>query len=328
MTNISIIIVNYRGWKRLSQCLDSLRDIDDNRFSFEVVIVDNNSDDGIIDEFRKLYAKFTFIANTGNLGFANGCNLGAEKCNGSYFLFLNPDTIISGDALFGLLEEVSVRGLFSIVSGHQIREDGSEERPYGRFPSPGTLTGWMRAVNKIVRITRQMPFPRTEKYIFPDWVSGSVVMISRESFNALGGWDEDFWMYFEDVDLCRRAAERGGEIVLLTTVCIEHNHGGASRINRHITALTKTEVNISRHVYISKHEKGIKGFCMHLFLLVNNLLIGFVPAIIGIVLFFITGLFVRSQIYLRLVSYYLNSLRRGTWLSQRSVNYMNQRCFK
>ena len=321
MTDLSIIIVNFRGWQRLAQCLDSLAAISDDRFSFEVLIVDNNSNDGFLEKFTELYPNFNFILNRGNLGFANGCNLGAENSHGSYLLFLNPDTIISVDALFVLVAEVRVRKLFSVVSCRQVRENGSEERPYGRFPSLSTFTGWMRALTKVIMPRQLHPFTETENYLFPDWISGSVVMISRESYLALGGWDEDFWMYFEDVDLCRRARSKNGEIVLLKNICVEHNHGGASRINSKITALTKTEVNISRHVYISKHERGAYAFCLHFFIIINHLILGVVPAIIGILLFFVNRFSALSMIYFRIWGYYFDSLFRGTWLSRRSVNY-------
>lgn len=325
MADISIIIVNFRGWGRLSQCLDSLSLIEDNRFSFEAIIVDNNSADGILDKFRQRYPKFTFILNAGNLGFANGCNLGANHSHGDYLLFLNPDTIVNAEALFRMFEEARERRPFSIVSCRQIRENGKEERPYGRFLSPSTLTGWLRAIAKIAFRKRQAPFIQTKEFLFPDWVSGSVVMISRKSFEGLGGWDDDFWMYFEDVDLCCRAGLKNGEVVLLKSVSIEHNHGGASRINPQITALTKTEVNISRHLYISKHEAGYKAFYMHLFLVVNNLLFGLFPAIAGILLFFVKSLSATSRAYFLLVSYYLNALRQDTWLSKKSVNYLKER---
>ena len=321
MVDISVVIVNFRGWKRLSQCLDSLDVIKDSRFSHEVIVVDNNSDDGMIDNFRHSFPKFTFILNHGNYGFANGCNLGAKNSFGSYLLFLNPDTIVTGEALFRMLEEVRVRKPFSIISCSQMKENGSEERPYGSFLSPFNLTGWLRAINKIVLRRKEVFFPQTEKYLYPDWVSGSVIMMSKESYNGLGGWDDDFWMYFEDVDLCRRAGLNNGEIVLIKTVCVEHNHGGSSRINKQVTALTKACVNISRHIYISKHEAGWKAFYMHKFLVLDNILLGLPPAIVGLILFFVSDLNVMTRTYLQLVSYYLNVLKSGTWLSKRSLNY-------
>ncbi len=325
MADISIIIVNFRGWKRLSQCLGSLNLIDDNRFSFEVIVVDNNSDDGMIDSFRQQFPKFTFILNDGNFGFANGCNLGAKHSQGSCLLFLNPDTIVSAEAIFVMFSEARVRKPYSIISCCQVKADGSEERPYGSFLSPSNLTGWLRALNKIVFQHKEKRFVQTDSFLYPDWVSGSVIMLSKQSYNDLAGWDDDFWMYYEDVDLCRRARLKDGDIVLVKSVSIEHNHGGASRINKQVTALTKTCVNISRHVYISKHENGLRAAYMHTFLILNNILFGILPAIAGTVLFFIDGLNVITLTHIQLISYYLNVLKSGTWLSKRSVNYVSKR---
>jgi GT2 family glycosyltransferase len=325
LPDISIIIVNYKGWKKLAQCLDSLSVIEDSRYSLEVIIVDNQSNDGQISIFRQLYPKFTFIINSGNLGFASGCNLGAGNSHGSFLLFLNPDTIITSEAIFLMLAEVRERAAFSIISCQQVKEDGSNERHYGKFLTVFTLTGWLRALNYLAYRRRDELYPQTENYIYPDWVSGSVIMISKNSFDRLGGWDEDYWMYFEDVDLCRRARQRNGDIVKLKNVTVEHNHGGSSRINPQTTALTKTEVNISRHVYISKHETGWRACYMHAFLILDNILFGFLPAIAGSVLFFIRRLNINSRIYIQLVRYYLNGMQSGTWLSRRSVNYNKRR---
>ncbi len=325
MVDISIIIVNFRGWKRLTQCLESLNVIEDNRFSHEVIVVDNNSDDEMLESFRQLFPGFTFILNDGNFGFANGCNLGAKNSHGSHFLFLNPDTIINTEALFAMLTEVRIRKPFSVISCCQVKENGTEERPYGSFLSPFNLTGWLRAINKIFLHHQEKSFVQTENYICPDWVSGSVVMVSRETYEGLKGWDDDFWMYFEDVDLCRRASFKNGEIVLLKTVSIVHNHGGASRINKQVTALTKTCVNISRHIYISKHEAGWKAFYMHMFLILDHVLFGLLPAIAGVIFFFNSGLNVMTLTYFKQVSYYLNVLKTRTWLSQRSPNFISKR---
>ena len=321
MTDLSIIIVNFRGWIRLAKCLDSLTNIDDSRFSFDVVIVDNHSNDGLLESFQERYPRFLFVKNSGNNGFSNGCNLGVKHTNGGCLLFLNPDTVITADAIFELLIETRSRKLCSIVSCQQVREDGSHERPYGHFLTPLTLTGWLRGLAKIGLWKPLKKAIETDDFIYPEWVSGSVIMILRDSLKVLGGWDQDYWMYFEDVDLCNRAGRLGGEIVLIKRCCVEHNHGGSSRINWRVTALTKSEVNISRHVYISKHEVGFKAVMMHTFLLINNLLLGFIPALLGLSLFFVKGLFASANSYFQLVGYYARRLASCNWLSHRSVNY-------
>jgi GT2 family glycosyltransferase len=318
--DLSVIIVNYRSWGRLRQCLDSLSSILQNHLFFEVIVVDNASEDGMLPEFKAAFPQFIFLLNSGNYGFANGCNFGAAKAKGEYLLFLNPDTVVNESAFRRMLAQAQVRKDYSVISCRQIRENGSEEKPYGSFLSPLTLTGWLRALKRIYSVDKSK-LVSGAGFISPDWVSGSVIMLSSKSFDGLGCWDEDFWMYFEDVDLCRRARNSGGEIILLKDVTIEHNHGGSSRKNLQISALTKCEVNISRHVYIAKHERGLREIYMQTFLVISNLAGGIIPALFGILFIFSKKLKISLITYLSLIKYYVNALRFSTWLSPRSVNY-------
>jgi GT2 family glycosyltransferase len=321
LKDLSVIIVNFKGGKKLLKCLQSLESIKDKRFSFEVIVVDNHSNDGNIAKLVELFPQFNFIYNTGNNGFANGCNLGAANSIGINLLFLNPDTVVNSDALFDMLEEVRVRPEFSIISCRQVKKNGLMDRSYGKFATLFTLTGWMRGVSNFFSGHMDDSMIQTKHYLYPDWVSGSVIMIRRDSFFRLGKWDEDYWMYFEDVDLCRRAMIRNGEIVMLKYASVRHSHGGSSRISPGITVMTKTEVDISRHVYVSKHEDTLIAFFMHLFLIFNNLVIRLLPALLGLPLFFVKRLLVFSLTYFKLARYYLNVIKAGTWLSERSVNY-------
>src|ERR1035437_4734184 len=158
----------------------------------------------------------------------------------------------------------------------------------------------------------------------PDWISGSVVLVRHNTFEKLGGFDEDFWMYFEDVDLCRRVRNLDCEIASCNNITIEHNHGGSSRINLKTTSSTKTEVHISRHVYISKHKTGVEKFLIQTFLVLNNLISGGLMALIGLLLFFVPKVFSRTLIYYRLIRYYTGSVLRSSWISPRSVNFLKK----
>ena len=321
MKDLSVIIVNYNGGEKLIRCLHSLDVVHDLRFTFEVIIVDNQSTDGQLASLIQQFPNFQFISNSGNNGFANGCNLGATQAKGINLLFLNPDTAISADTLFNMLEEVRVRPAYSIIACKQVRDDGKIDRPYGKFLKLNTLTGWQRAIHRMFFGKMEDSIDQTSHYIYPDWVSGSVMMMKTSSFIGLGKWDDDYWMYFEDVDLCKRANMRGGEIVKLKEAQLSHSHGGSSRQNLKTTVLTKTEVHISRHLYISKHETQQNAFLMHLILILNNMLLGIFPMIVGLIFFFIKGLQVNAWIYVKLADYYLGVLRSGKWMSKRSVNY-------
>jgi GT2 family glycosyltransferase len=318
MPELSIIIVCYKGWERLQKCLNSLDSLSGKSFRAEVIVVDNKSGDDEIYIIESRYHRFRFIYNNVNGGFANGSNLGAKNATGSYLLFLNPDTVANEDGIAKLLNIAQENPDYAIISCRQVNETGKESHAYGQFPSISNLTGFQRAFLGAYK-------PKTsslhQDICFPDWISGSVVMIRRETFQKMGGFDEDFWMYFEDVDLCRRTSGSNGNVAFCNSVTIEHNHGGSSRINLKTTTLTKTEVNISKHVYIWKNKSGIERILTQIFLVFNNLISGGVMAFIGLLLFFIPKVFSRTLIYLRLIRYYAGCLFRLSWISPRSVNF-------
>jgi GT2 family glycosyltransferase len=321
MTDLSIIIVSYRGWDKLTACLASLDKFSGDRFSTEVIVVDNNSQDDRVFAIEKKFPRFRFVFNDINGGFGYGCNVGAGLARGEYFLFLNPDTMATETETGRLLETARENPLYTILSCRQVNSGGREGRVSGQFPEFYNLTGFMRAVfrSPYFRGTTTQIVNDAGNITFPDWVSGSVIMIKGEEFRSEGGFDDDFWMYFEDVDLCKRVRDNGGEVGVAKDVVIEHNHGGSSRINLRTASLTKTEVHISRHLYICKHKKGAEMFFIQVFLVINNIISGGVVAAAGIIFFFIPKIFSRTLIFVRLINYYVTAVYRRTWRSPRSV---------
>lgn len=313
MTELSIIIVTYRGWMRLDKCLFSLAAFS-GALSIEVIIVDNTPDKDEISPIMAKYPSFTYLHNNINGGYGYANNKGVEHSSGKYLLILNPDTVAGESAVTSLLVVVKKHPEFAIVSCRQVNEKGRECNVMSSLPEFRNLTGLIRSVSG------KKSFPADGEFIFPGWVSGSVMLMSKERFNALGGFDDDYWMYFEDVDICKRARDSGGKVVLLQNVSIEHNHGGSSRIDLRTASLTKTEVHISRHVYFSKHRKGLQMVAIQGFLVLNNLVTNFLLALPGLLFFFIPKIFIRALIFRRLVSYYLIAAAGRSWISPRSVN--------
>ncbi|MCX6334291.1 MAG: glycosyltransferase family 2 protein [Bacteroidia bacterium] len=305
--DLSIIIVSYKGWEKLSKCLKSLDAFVNKSFSMEVIVVDNYSGDGIINDIEKEFSKFNFIKNKINGGYAYGCNRAAESAKGDFFMILNPDTIVTEKEIEKLLENAKSHPEYFIVSCRQVRENGTLCRAGGKFPelSFGNL----------------VPFKADSTVSFPDWVSGSLMLMRKDTFKKLNGFDESFWMYYEDVDICRRARNAGGEIALFNDIVIEHNHGGSSRINPKTTSITKCEVQASRHFYIHKHFRGHKRFLLQLLTISDNLVTGIFAGIIGLIFFFVPKLFIRFFVLQRLAGYYSGSLLRRSWISPRSVKF-------
>lgn len=315
MTDLTIIIVTYKGWKRLEMCLEAVAAFSGEAFSKEVIIVDNTPDPGEISPLKSVYPEFTYIHNTINGGYGYAVNKGVEICSGRYILVLNPDTVAGESAVKDLLAAAEKHPEFSIISCRQVNEKGKECNVMSSFPQFRNLTGFMRS------IFRKKPFGAEGDFIFPDWVSGSVMLLSKESFQRLGGFDDDYWMYFEDVDICKRAWDSGSKVALLQNAVIEHNHGGSSRIDLKTTSLTKTEVHISRHVYFSKHSRGVGGAGIQIFLVFNNLITNLILTVPGLIFFFIPKIFIRTLIFKRLVIYYMNALSGRSWISPGSVNH-------
>lgn len=318
MTELSIIVVCYKGWKRLVRCLESLNNLSELTFSYEVIVVDNNSQDSTFDEIEAQFPRFHFKRNSVNGGFGNGCNTGAGYASGKFLLFLNPDTVVRESELSNLVDVARGTTEFAILSCKQINEYGKPSIVTGVFPALFNITGFQRAVSRLFSFKKE-EIPGD--IIFPDWVSGSVILMRNDLFQHAGGFDEDYWMYFEDVDICRRIRNLNLQIALCNDITIEHNHGGSSRADIKTTALTKTEVHISRHVYISKHKKGLEKLVIQVFLVTNNLITNGITALAGLLLFFIPRIYSRFLIFIRLFRYYLTALFRRSWISPRSVNF-------
>ncbi|MEY4462428.1 MAG: hypothetical protein RLY98_968 [Bacteroidota bacterium] len=325
MIDISIVIVNYKSWNDLKECLQSIVSINSNRFTMETIVVDNQSNDGRIGEFKTLFPSITFIENSGNNGFANGCNLGASIAKGNYFFFLNPDTIITEAAIFELWQTATTHPDFGIVCCTQINESNKKYNEIRFFPSLSYLFGPFRAFSKLIHKQRiQKHYDSKQSIIFPDWATGAVIFMSRTWYEKVKGWTEKYWLYFEDVDLCKKVNQLGGKIALTRNVSILHKHGGASRINVKTKALTKTEVIISQHVYFNEHTVGMQNWGIQFLLVATNLIEKTLLAGIGLIFFFVPKLKVNVFIFKNILLYYGNAARKITWTSPRATDYITK----
>lgn len=322
MIDISVVIVNYKSWDALTECLESLVNIHSNRFSFETIVVDNYSNDEKFNEFETLFPDIHFIKNSGNNGFANGCNTGAKLAKGDYLLFLNPDTVANEKAIYELWNSAKNNPDFGIVTCTQLNEKGKSYKEIRFFPSLKTLFGSFRAINTLFTKKKiNQDYNQNKTILFPDWATGAVIFMSVTWFKKVNGWNENYWLYFEDVDICKRVADQGGKVALLKEISILHKHGGASRINIKTKAITKTEVLISQHVYFNEHSKGFNRLIIQLLLLSSLLFEKTIMALLGITFFFIPKLKVNLYIFKNLLAHYTSAINNKTWTSPRSMLY-------
>jgi GT2 family glycosyltransferase len=317
--NLSIITVNYRSWGHLEAALAALKP--DFPADWEIIIVDNESQAETLEKFAADYPWAVFVANPHNSGFGYACNMGVENATGTQLLFMNPDVIASCDEIRSLIKEKVDNPNVAILAPAQVDKNGRPQKVFDDFPS---LLNQSKTVKALLRFILPSSFPdpraRYDKLTYCDWVTGSVLLIDRADFDAIGGWSEDYWMYVEDADLCRRAHELGMLTAFTPDVQVTHAHGGSSRLNVDVKSMTKLEVIISKHVYAANHTAGLQRWLMHALIVLLRLPMLIVAAILDLVTFGrVPTLRVRSKMLTGLLRYYSGVMDTGEWLSPRAL---------
>lgn len=255
MNSLSIVIVSYRCWERLAACLKS---IERQSLSYlEVIVVDNHSNDGREVDFMQSFPAVKYIGQKINGGFAQACNRGAMEATGDWLLFLNPDTILEPNTLPILLNKAAAEPSWKLIAIKQLDEKGKDTYPFGMFLKWWNVWPPMRSLERLIKGSSYSKNAMSEAAVsFPDWLSGSFVLIRNVDFITLGKWDERFWMYCEDMDFSKKAFDLGWKRVMYNEIKCVHSHGGSSRINAKVKAITKSAVIISTFKYIQKHLRA------------------------------------------------------------------------
>lgn len=312
---LSVVIVNYRTWAYLDTLLPMLASSDD----FEIVVVDNQSGDGRTAEYVQGYPGVRFVPNSGNHGFAHGCNLGAATATGETLLFLNPDVRAQPEELVRLLEIKDRHPEVGILAPRQVDVGGRDQKVGDVFP--GALAN-LPLGKSLLRHRRSRSYPEDAGVVQCDWVTGAALMIGRRDFEQLGGFDDHYWMYSEDVDLCHRMRERGSAVAYSDDVVLTHCHAGASDLNEATRILTKTEVVISKHLFYCRRYAGSSALAAHVTEAVKRC----VPTAAAIPLNLLTlgrvrGLRIRQTVLLEVMRHYQRWFKSGSPLSRQSVRW-------
>jgi N-acetylglucosaminyl-diphospho-decaprenol L-rhamnosyltransferase len=261
---LSVIIVSYNAWDLLDRCLRSIHE--HTTLKPEVIVVDNHSSDGSVVNAKAKYPKIRVIENEANHGFSKACNIGARSSTGEFLLFLNSDTEITEGAIDSLVAFLESKSEVGIVSPRMVS-------PEGRFLlSAGNVSGlwreWrdtrrfrhIRAGDEKLRERASREFQKVREV---SWVSGSCLLIRHSLFDALGGFDTDFFMYFEDRDLCKRAAVRGAAVVYYPEAEVVHLIGGSSsRDGKRLRSIYRN----SQRTYYRMHHGLLANLALELYL--------------------------------------------------------------
>ena len=229
LLSVIIVSVDTRNW--LEPCLESLQEQDIFE-SIEVVVVDNGSSDGSADMVRQNFPAVKLIRLKKTVGFGTANNSGAELTTAPVLLFLNPDTRIREASLSDILRKFEEHPKCGVAGGAVFDDQGKPERSVGSYPSLismglGRLLKYLPPARRILGRFCNQHWGGYDKPHLANWVTGAYLWIRREVFNKVGGFDERFFMYCEDVDLCYRVCQAGFQCWFFPDAPIVHFGGKA-----------------------------------------------------------------------------------------------------
>jgi GT2 family glycosyltransferase len=228
----AVLIVNYHAYGDLRRCLESL--VPQLSTDDEIVVVDYECDETALARAVDVAVRVATVPRPDNLGFAAGINLAARRTRAPYLLLLNPDTIVEGPTVRMLEAWLGSHPDAGAAGPRILNTDGTVQASARRFPGVTTLLGgrttwltrrfpgnWLSARNLLAQDANEP--------VDVDWVSGSCLMTRRGVFESVGGFDEAFFLYWEDADYCRRVAQAGFRIVYVPTAPVRHAGGTSAR---------------------------------------------------------------------------------------------------
>lgn len=227
---LTILIVGYRAYAELDRCLASLATHEPGG---PVVIVDHDADAEAGRALAARYPGVTYVPCVSNDGFAAGVNMAARHAAaGAHLLLLNPDCVLSGPVTGQLAAVLDAHPRAGVIGGVLLEPEGTLQRSARRFPDVTTAfagrTSWLSRHVPGNALSRRNLSGRPASPTVVDWVTGAFALIRREAFDAVGGFDQGFFLYWEDADFCRRAAAAGWVTMYAPTTAVMHGTARSS----------------------------------------------------------------------------------------------------
>jgi N-acetylglucosaminyl-diphospho-decaprenol L-rhamnosyltransferase len=253
----SVIIVNFNSGGCLARCLDSIAELEKDS---DVLVVDNASTDGS-EQTAERGGRVALQRNAENVGFARAVNQGLARTGGEFVLLLNPDCELRPGSLDRLVSELRLHPHSAIAGPKILDEDGAVQGSargdptlltglFGRSTLLTRLFSGSELARRNVRFDLATAGRANEAGYDVDWVSGACMMARREMLKTVGGFDERYFLYWEDADLCRRLRGRGWGIRYVTSAEVVHRAGQSSRT---VHALSTRAFHDSAYLYYATH---------------------------------------------------------------------------
>lgn len=250
--SISIIIVNHKSEKYLKGCIESIFKKFDKNLIFEIIVVSNDGE-SINDEIKEYSSRIKIINCAENKGFGAANNLGSKKANGELLFFLNPDTKMLSENISEIIKGFSDNNVGIIGLGLVTPEKNIQKW------SAGNEVNLFSVIKNNLFFTKDRIIEEELKKEV-SWVSGAAFIIKNSFFSELSGFDEDYFMYFEDVDLCQRVKIVGKKVIFDPSFKVLHYGGGSFSDKK----AQKKEYYLSQDRYFRKYRGSIETFFLKL----------------------------------------------------------------
>lgn len=231
--DVTVVIVSYNTRDILATCLDSVL-ASTGIGTIETIVIDNASRDGSADMVAKRFPQVVLERSAINLGFAAANNVAFERARGRYVVLLNPDALLAPDTLATAVAQMDASPETGLGGGQLIGDDGSLQPSARQFPS--LLNEVLVLSGLAARFPHSRIFGRFDRtWADPgraaevDWVPGAFTIVRREALDRVGGFDERFFLYYEEVDLCRRFRSNGWQVRYWPDIVVRHTGGESSK---------------------------------------------------------------------------------------------------
>ncbi len=231
--DISIVILNYKSRDLTLSCIESIKNADFSGLTRELIVVDNDSKDGLGNIVKTKYPEIEFIQNGKNLGMGAGNNVGIRRAQGKYVAVMNPDTVADKDAFKKLFMFMEADPQVGVAGPKQFYPDGGVQdscyrwygvmTPFFRRTILGRWNVGRKSIDKF--LMKDFDHNSTKEV---DWLLGSFLFCRAEALRNVGMFDEDFFLYFEDTDLAKRFWKNNWKVIYFPDAKIIHNHGRES----------------------------------------------------------------------------------------------------
>lgn len=231
---LSIIVNHHQTPDLLKKCLWSIRKNAARPNDKEIIVVDSESDSAVVSEFKKFFPEVKFVSFDRNVGYGASNNAGLKQARGKYLLIINADVLVTPDSVGKMIIYLENNPPVGLIGPRLFNFDGTVQKSCFRFYTP------------LVILARRTPFGRTKigrkinnwfqmddedlnsRPVAADWLMGSALLARRRALEKVGFFDEIFFMYFEDVDWCRRFWKNGYRVVYFPGAVFYHYHAKAS----------------------------------------------------------------------------------------------------